>query len=164
MRLTGSIAEKKSRAKRARLRYWPREADTITFQEGLLNVRATGGGGQMRNANAQRENSMGLRSTAQQAWQPHVRHAETGDPFKEARLGRPALRLADHEVAEHLDAGDRLQLFGIDKISIDRDRVGLAEQLHQTVVFLDQIIRQRGNAEPLLAGAYQAENVVDAEI
>ena len=32
----------------------PREADTITFQEGLLNFRATGGGGQMRNANAQR--------------------------------------------------------------------------------------------------------------
>src|SRR4051794_29953301 len=42
---------KKSRARRARLRYWPREADTITFQEGLLNARATGGGGQMRNTN-----------------------------------------------------------------------------------------------------------------
>jgi hypothetical protein len=35
---------------KARLRYWPKEADTITFQEGLLSFRATGGGGQMRNA------------------------------------------------------------------------------------------------------------------
>jgi hypothetical protein len=36
------------------LRYWPREADTITFQEELLSARATGGGGQMRDTNAQR--------------------------------------------------------------------------------------------------------------
>ena len=36
----------------------------------------------MRNANAQRVNTMGLRGALQQAWQPHVRHAETGDPSK----------------------------------------------------------------------------------
>ena len=50
--------EKKPGSKEPGLRYWPREADTITFQEGLLSVRATGGGGQMRNANAQRANTM----------------------------------------------------------------------------------------------------------
>jgi hypothetical protein len=33
----------------------------------------------MRNANAQRGNTMSLAGTLQQAWQPHVRHAETGD-------------------------------------------------------------------------------------
>jgi hypothetical protein len=34
----------------ARLEVLASEADTITFQEGLLSFRATGGGGQMRNA------------------------------------------------------------------------------------------------------------------
>ena len=51
-RLTDAIfhraacAQKKPGSHEPGLRYWPREADTITFQEGLLNVRATGGGGQ----------------------------------------------------------------------------------------------------------------------
>src|SRR5215211_6552197 len=62
------------------LRHWPREADTITFQEGLLSVRATGGGGQMRNANAQRGNTMSLGRVLQQAPEPHVSHAEIGYP------------------------------------------------------------------------------------
>src|SRR6266478_8663487 len=39
------------------------------------------------------------------------------------RLRRPALRLADHEVAEHLYPRHRLQLFGIDEIGIELDRV-----------------------------------------
>ena len=50
--------KKKPGSREPGLRYWPREADTITFQEGLLSSRATGGGGQMRNANAQRANTM----------------------------------------------------------------------------------------------------------
>jgi hypothetical protein len=41
---------KKAGPKRARLEVLASEADTITFQEGLLSFRATGGGGQMRNA------------------------------------------------------------------------------------------------------------------
>ncbi|MBM7485325.1 hypothetical protein ABIB75_006026 [Bradyrhizobium sp. GM2.2] len=53
------FAKKKPGSIEPGLRYWPREADTITFQEGLLNSRATGGGGQMRNAKAQRRNIMG---------------------------------------------------------------------------------------------------------
>jgi hypothetical protein len=59
------------------LRHWPREADTITFQEGLLSVRATGGGGQMRNANAQRLRIMILAGLARQPPRSHVSHAET---------------------------------------------------------------------------------------
>jgi hypothetical protein len=55
----GRIRKKKPGSIEPGLRYWPREADTITFQEGLLNSRATGGGGQMRNAKAQREEIMG---------------------------------------------------------------------------------------------------------
>ena len=39
----------------------------------------------------------------------------------------PALRLGDQEVAEHLDARDRLEFFRIDKIGIERERVGFAE-------------------------------------
>jgi hypothetical protein len=69
------VTAKKSRAQRARLRYWPREADTITFQEGLLSFRATGGGGQRRNANAQRENIMVCIGAARQPPAPHVSHA-----------------------------------------------------------------------------------------
>src|SRR6476659_4514145 len=60
------------------LRYWPREADTITFQEGLLSFRATGGGGQMRNANSQRASIIVPVSVLQQPPGPHVSHAEIG--------------------------------------------------------------------------------------
>ena len=46
------------------------------------------------------------------------------------------MRLADDEIAEHLDTGHCLQLFGIDEIGVELNRIGLAEQLHQPVVFL----------------------------
>jgi hypothetical protein len=69
--------EKKPGSREPGLRYWPCEADTITFQEGLLNARATGGGGHMRNANAQRENIMVRVDALQQPSMPHVSHAET---------------------------------------------------------------------------------------
>src|ERR1700760_2335517 len=86
-------AEKKPDPK-ARLRYWPREADTITFQEGLLNSRATGGGGQMRNAKAQRASSMGSTSGMQQQPRPHVSHAEirkaSAAPCSPRSRGTPA--------------------------------------------------------------------------
>ncbi len=68
--------EKKAGLEEPGLRYWPREADTITFQEGLLNSRAAGGGGQMRNANAQRRNTMVRVGALQQPSAPHVSHAE----------------------------------------------------------------------------------------
>ena len=77
-RVTLRCRKKKPGSKEPGLRYWPREADTITFQEGLLSVRATGGGGQMRNANAQRVNIMGRVGALQQAPAPHVSHAEIG--------------------------------------------------------------------------------------
>jgi hypothetical protein len=51
------------------------EADTITFQEGLLSFRATGGGGQMRNAITQRTNIMVRGAALQQPSGPHVSHA-----------------------------------------------------------------------------------------
>jgi hypothetical protein len=64
------------------LRYWPREADTITFQEGLLNRRATGGGGHMRDTTAQRLSTMILISGVQQPSEPHVSHAVSGPSIK----------------------------------------------------------------------------------
>jgi hypothetical protein len=69
--------EKKPGSKEPGLRYWPREADTITFQEGLLNFRATGGGGHMSDANAQRASTMIPIAAMRQPPEPHVRHAET---------------------------------------------------------------------------------------
>jgi len=47
-------SEKKPDSFESGLRYWPREADTITFQEGLLSPRATGGGGQCATRNLSR--------------------------------------------------------------------------------------------------------------
>src|ERR1700760_2755442 len=77
-------AEKKPDPK-ARLRYWPREADTITFQEGLLNARATGGGGQMRNAKAQRACIIVRGYGLQQASGKHVSHALCGRPNQDGQ-------------------------------------------------------------------------------
>jgi hypothetical protein len=74
----GVLPKKKPDSREPGLRYWPREADTITFQEGLLNARAAGGGGQMRNANAQRKHSMIPAGALQQLGCEHVSHAETG--------------------------------------------------------------------------------------
>jgi hypothetical protein len=77
---TGGVRDpqKKAGLEEPGLRYWPREADTITFQEGLLSFRATGGGGHMRNANAQRKSSMIRVYALQQPSAPHVSHAEIG--------------------------------------------------------------------------------------
>ena len=71
--------EKKPGSYEPGLRYWPREADTITFQEGLLSSRATGGGGQMRNANAQRKSIMIRARATRQPAEPHVSHAQNQD-------------------------------------------------------------------------------------
>ena len=64
--------EKKPGPREPGLRYWPREADTITFQEGLLNRHVTGGGGHMRNATAQRLSTMILICAVQQPPRQHV--------------------------------------------------------------------------------------------
>jgi len=75
-----TYGQKKPGPREPGLRYWPREADTITFQEGLLNCRATGGGGHMRDATAQRSSIMILISAVRQPSEPHVSHAVSG-PF-----------------------------------------------------------------------------------
>src|SRR5215510_14255648 len=88
-----------------------------------------------------------------------------GSPWRlQPRLEMPALRLRDQKVAEHLHARDRLELFWVYEIGIERDRrVRLAEQLHQSAVLLDQIIRQQGDADPALARAQNPEHVVDGQ-
>src|SRR5580698_11553027 len=73
-----TFSKKKAGPKEPGLRYWPREADTITFQEGLLSPRVTGGGGQMRNANAQRGDTMIPDGAMRQPSKSHVSHAESG--------------------------------------------------------------------------------------
>jgi hypothetical protein len=70
--------QKKAGLEEPGLRYWPREADTITFQEGLLSVRATGGGGQLRNTKSQLADTMIRVGASQQPSMSHVSHAETG--------------------------------------------------------------------------------------
>src|SRR5262249_38811527 len=76
----------------------------------------------------------------------------------------PALRLADEKIAERLHARDRLELFRVDEERIERDRLGLAEQLHQPAVLLDQLVGQHRHSEPALAGAQGAEHVGDGEM
>lgn len=80
--MTLTRKEKKPGPKEPGLRYWPREADTITFQEGLLNRRVTGGGGHMRDATAQRVSTMIPIGALQQPSKPHVSHAESGASIK----------------------------------------------------------------------------------
>src|SRR6202045_5248669 len=76
----------------------------------------------------------------------------------------PALRVGDEKVAERLHARHGLELFGVDEISVEGLGLGLAEQLHQPAVLLDQIIRQHGDADAALAGAQNAEDVVNDEV
>ena len=71
----------------------------------------------MRNANSQRADTMIPVGALQQPSSPHVSHAETGG-YKTVKSGRPALRLADHEIAENLHPRHGLQFFGIDEIGI----------------------------------------------
>ena len=68
----------------------------------------------MRNANSQRPNSMIPVSALHQPPSPHVSHAEIGGS-RGGASGRPALRLAHHEIPEHLHARHRLQFFGINE-------------------------------------------------
>src|SRR5215471_3602877 len=53
----------------------------------------------------------------------------------------PALGVRDQEISENLNTCDRLEFFRINKISVERERFGFAEQLNQAAVFLDQIVR-----------------------
>src|SRR5690349_22054803 len=99
---------------------------------------------------------------------PHASHAKSGKVFAsfmqpsearhtpeagQGRLKIPTLRLGDQEIAERLHARHRFQLFRIDKIGVERLCFGLAEQLHQPAVLLDQVVGQHGDAEAALAGA-----------
>src|SRR5580658_9233078 len=73
----------------------------------------------------------------------------------------PALRVGDKKIAKSLHTCDAFKLFRVNKIGIERHSLGLAEQLHESAVLLDQIIRQHRYTEAALAGAQNAENVVD---
>src|ERR1700709_2338241 len=81
------LHKKKPGSNEPGLKYWPREADTITFQEGLLSLRVTGGGGQIRNANAQRLDTMIRVEALQQPQKPHVSHAEIGGCLTRRKSG-----------------------------------------------------------------------------
>src|SRR5581483_4101469 len=62
----------------------------------------------------------------EQSESPHGRHA-----------GGATLRLRDQEVSEYLQARKRAQFFGIDKVSVERGRVPIREQLHERSAFGD---------------------------
>src|SRR5262245_7096007 len=76
----------------------------------------------------------------------------------------PALCVRDQEVAEYLYARDRLEFFRIDKIRVERERIGFAEQLNEAAVFFDQVVGQHGDAEAALACAQDAKHVVHGEM
>src|SRR5579864_9165983 len=76
----------------------------------------------------------------------------------------PTLRLADQEVAKGLDPCDRLKLLRIDEVGVERERLRIAKQLHQAAVLLDDIVGQHRDAEAGLAGAQNADDVIDDEM
>src|SRR3974377_1107500 len=75
----------------------------------------------------------------------------------------PALRVRDQEIAEDLDARDRLQLFRIDEVGIEREGIDVAKQLHENAVLLDEIVRQPRAPKASLAPPQHAEHVVDRQ-
>src|SRR5262249_40867982 len=76
----------------------------------------------------------------------------------------PSLRLADEEVAESLHPGHRLEFFRIDEIGVERDGLGVTEQLHQSGVLFDDVVGQHGDAEAGLARPSYPDDVVDDEV
>src|SRR6185295_19837091 len=80
------------------------------------------------------------------------------------KLKVPALCVVNEEVAENLDACNRLEFLGVDEISVHRERVRLAEKLHQAAVFLDQIVRKHCYSEASLTRTQHAEHVGDRQV
>src|SRR5262249_11647615 len=76
----------------------------------------------------------------------------------------PPLGVGDEEVTEHLDARNRFEFFGVNKIGIECERVGLTEQLYQAAVFFHQIVRQSRDTKPALARTEDAEHVVHRQM
>ena len=72
----------------------------------------------MRNANSQLAKSMIPVCALHQPPAPHVSHAGI-EGLQMNRSGRPALRLAHHEIAENLHPRHALQFLGINEIGID---------------------------------------------
>src|SRR4026209_1737074 len=71
----------------------------------------------------------------------------------EEKLKKPALCAGDEEVAENLDTRDRFEFLGIDEIGVHRERVGLAEKLHQAAVFFDEVVGKHCYSETALTRA-----------
>ena len=74
---------------------------------------------------------------------------EEGNPTNERMMdtwnneeGRGCSGDCDSCCQKDLDAGNRFQFFRVNKKRIECDGIGVPEQLHQTAVLLDQIIRQ----------------------
>src|SRR5665647_3297562 len=57
----------------------------------------------------------------------------------------------------------RFELLRIDEVGIERERVGFAEKLHQSAIFLHQIVGQHRHPQAALAGAHNAEHIVDGQ-
>src|SRR5262249_264385 len=83
----------------------------------------------------------------------HDLYTETAGSGDQWVLKAPALRLGDEEIAEHLDARDRLEFFRVDEIRVGRYLPHVAEHLNQPLVPSQQIIGEHRNAEPALARA-----------
>lgn len=90
-------------------------------------------------------------SLVQQRRAPHDRHAKSQircphsgilEFLASENLKMPALRVGNQKVAKYLNARDRLEFLRIDEIGVERERIGFAEQLYQSAVFLHQIVRQ----------------------
>jgi hypothetical protein len=126
----------------------------------------------MRDATAQRPSTMIPIGAMQQrpsrmsdmrregTWEPGIIRAPDQEPVIRRASAAPCSLRSRGTLAP----APRFSVLPDRQIGVELDRVGFAEQLHQAVVFFHQIVRQRGDAEPLLAGAHEPEDVVDLEI
>src|ERR1700712_63367 len=63
-----------------------------------------------------------------------------------ARSVGPALGLGHEEVAKRLDARDRAHLLGVDEVALQARHLAVAQDLDQTVVAVDGVVRQDADA------------------
>src|SRR4051794_4522045 len=64
-----------------------------------------------------------------------------------AWLERPALRLADKEVAERLNPRHRAHFFGVDEVTVERRHLAIAQNLGQPSGAIDRVGGQDADAD-----------------
>src|SRR3954465_15105769 len=78
-----------------------------------------------------------------------------------AWLERPALRLADEEVAECLNPRHRAHFFGVDEVTVERRHLDIAQNLGEPTGTVDRVGGQDADADARFDRDLERRDVVD---